>query len=367
MRKKWKIALGAVFGVVVLSNLIFQTLKPLEVSLMKVEAEDISKKLTEEGIVLAEEEKYISSIYGGKITGINVREGDKVKKGDILITFDTQEIAYQIQSLQGELRSIQAQKDLQELTVDLETKKLLYEAGIISKKDYEDARYTIHSDYYPALISAVRAQIDLLYYQASQRNAISASDGIVTNLQVEEGMVVAPGTQLTTIISGDSYTVETYVLTEDASRLEPGMEVTLIQKNKSGDIIFSGNVDRIAPTAVEKISALGLVEQRLRIAVIPEIPKNLSLKPGYSLDVEFTIDKKEGQLVVPKTVLFPYKDGEALWVVEQGQAAVRTVIKGFENDRDTAITEGLQEGDLIILNPKAEGLTEGKRINTDNI
>lgn len=362
MKKKWKLILGIVLALIIIGAIIFQATRPLEAELLTVPKEDIAKTLKEEGLVQAEKETLIYSVYGGKITSISVKEGDKVKAGDLLVSIDSQELNFQIQQLQAELRSIEAQKDLQELTIDLETKKLLYEAGVISLKEYEEAENTINSDYYPALISAVRAQINQLNYQIFARNAVSPVDGIVAEMQIKEGMVVPPAAPLLTVFSGEKYKVETYVLTEDAASLEPKMEVTLIQDKKSGDIIFPGTVEQIAPSAVEMLSTLGLVEQRLKVTIIPQIPEDLVLKPGYALDVEFTLAKQEDQLVVPKTVLFPYNDGQALWVVEGGKAQIRPVVKGFENDRKVAITEGLQKGELVILNPKLEGLKEGKKI-----
>ena len=165
-----------------------------------------------------------------------------------------------------------------------------------------------------------------------------------------------------TIFSGGAYVIEAYVLTQDATSVKPGMTVDLIQDNKSGDVLFSGTVDLIAPSAVEKVSSLGLIEQRLKVTIVPQLSPDLVLKPGYAVNVDFTIDKQESQLVVPKTVLFPFNDGDALWLVKDGKAVIQPVKKGFENDRDVAIMEGLVEGDLVILNPKMTGLAEGKRI-----
>jgi HlyD family secretion protein len=362
MKKKWKITLGAVLLIFIILMVVIQTAKPLETKLLILKKEDIAKTFKEEGIVKAEKETIVSSLYGGKLTGISVKEGDNVQAGDVLATFDSQELHYQIQALEGQLRSIEAQKDLEELTIDLETKKLLYEAGALSQQEYEEAQNTLNSDYYPALLSTVKAQINQLKYQVAQKNAIAPLAGTIAELQVKEGMVISPATPLLTIFSANAYKVETYVLTEDASRLQPKMEVKLIQDSQSGDLVFNGTVEQIAPSAVEKLSTLGLIEQRLKVTITPQIPKELVLKPGYALDVEFTLDKQENQLVIPKTVLFPYNDGNALWVVKDGKAEIRPVTKGFENDKSVAITEGLQEGDQIILNPKLEGLKEGKKV-----
>ena len=67
-----------------------------------------------------------------------------------------------------------------------------------------------------------------------------------------------------------------------------------------------------------------------------------------------------------KRLLFPYGEGDALWVVRNGKAEVQAVETGFENDREVVITEGLQEGDLVVLNPQLEGLKEGKKITGIN-
>lgn len=362
MKRKWKIVIAILFLVAITAIGVFEYTKPLDVDLMKVKPQTIARTFKEEGTVTAKNEYPVYSANGGRIIELSVKEGDVVKKGDLLVACDIQELLYQRQQLQNKLKSIEAQKDLQELSVDLESKRLLYEAGALSKKEYEDAKNTIDSGYYPALIGAIQAEIDLVNYQISQKRIYAPADGIITDLKAKKGMVVSPGFQLMTVFSSNSYQVEVFVLTEDASRISKGMSVTLFQDNKNGDVRFSGTVEDIAPSAVEKISALGLTEKRLKLTINPDVPEDLVLRPGYALDVEFTIDKKEDQLVVPKTALFPYGEGKALWVVKDGRAIIQPVKIGFENDRDAAISEGLNSGDLVILNPKTEGLEEGKKI-----
>ncbi|MDW7672379.1 MAG: hypothetical protein SCM88_11920, partial [Bacillota bacterium] len=126
---------------------------------------------------------------------------------------------------------------------------------------------------------------------------------------------------------------------------------------------FAGRVDRVAPTAVETISALGLEEQRVKVTIEPMPDDPSRLFPGVRLDVRFITDRQENVMAVRKTLLFSYEDGEALWVVENGLARIRPVVTGFENDRDVVIDSGLEPGDRVILSPQLEGLSEGKRIS----
>jgi HlyD family secretion protein len=158
--------------------------------------------------------------------------------------------------------------------------------------------------------------------------------------------------------------VEVFLLTSDTLKIKPGMEVLLIQKNNSQDLSFRGKVEKIAPAAVEKTSPLGLAEQRLKITVQPDIPENLILRRGYALDVQFTPEKLDNQLVIPKTALFPYEEGEAVWVVRKDKAQIQKVRKGFENEREAAITEGLISNDAVIRNPQLKGLKEGQKVKS---
>lgn len=104
-----------------------------------------------------------------------------------------------------------------------------------------------------------------------------------------------------------------------------------------------------------------MLEQRVKVTV------SLSgdtgwLRPGYDLDVTFVTDQAEGVLAVPKTTVFN-KDGErAVWVVRAGRAEIQPVQTGLETDDDAVIISGLEEGDLVISNPRLDELREGVRI-----
>lgn len=102
---------------------------------------------------------------------------------------------------------------------------------------------------------------------------------------------------------------------------------------------------QIAPSAAEKTSALGLVEQRLKVTITPQSPSDLLLRPSYTLEVEFTLDKQENQLVLPKTAVFSTKMEMryGLYAKEKRLSSP----SGFKNDTEIAVTEGLQEGKTI--------------------
>jgi len=409
MKRKWKWLVGIVVIGIITTVIIMNMQKGLEASVVKIQPQMISKTFTEEGKTVSEQYQPIIPTISGKLITLPVEEGEIVKKGTVLAVIDVKELQFQLEQLKGELKSLkgeenksfeeqyasqisqqklqvnQALEDLKQAKTELNRMEQLYQVSAISKSEYEAAKYSVVSaentlkqheetlaslynakndsmQFYQGRKEAIQSQIASIEHQIGKKRLIAPFDGIISNLTVKEGMVVGPQTTLMTIFKQDDYTVETYVLTEDISDVQKGLQVDIIQDTEEKDVKFQGIVEKIAPTAVEKQSALGLIEQRVKVSIRPDIPANIKLAPGYAFDIEFTTAKRENQLIVPKTTLFPYEKSEAVWVVRENKAQVQPVQKGFENDQDVAITEGLKKGDFVILNPQLEGLEEGKEI-----
>lgn len=366
MKKKWKLILGGIIVIALILTAVYQGSRPLEVKVLEVKPQEIAKTFKEEGLVTTDREMPIYAVIGGKVDSIHVSEGEHVQDGTLLAELDSRSLAYELESLEGQLRSLKAQQETEKSGTDLAKLKKLYEAGAISQKEYEDARNKVESDYYPGQIASLEAQIKSVLYQIDQNSIKAPREGVVSELAVKAGEVVAPGTVLMNLFQDDAYLLEVFVLTADAARLKAGNEVELIQENKAGDVMFKGTVERVAPSAVEKISPLGLTEQRVKVTIKPQIPEGLVLRPGFALDARFTIDRQTDRLVVPKTAVFPYDNGDGLWILENGKARVRAVKTGFENEKEVVIEEGLKEGDLVLQNPQQEGLKEGIKVKLEN-
>jgi HlyD family secretion protein len=416
MQRKWKIIFGGTLAVIVLVAVALQAFQGLEAELLEVHPRDIANTFKEEGKVISKVNLPIHALYGGKIIELHVEEGQQVKEGDILAVLSQEELAFQLRQLEGQLRSLQGEEEKtileplepalknQELLVeqarqDLETAKAnlariekLYATGGASKIAYEEALNAVKSaeinlemqeetlsllqktyspaggtnEFYRGRKEALQAQIELLQYQLEACTVTAPVEGKVANLTARVGDLPTPGVPIMNIFQEGNYEIEVYLLADDVPGIAAGMEVALILEGSAPETIHSGTVKNIAPTAVETVSALGLAEQRVKVLVEPATSSAGDLFPGYKLDVEFTLDKRENELVVPKTTLFPYGEGDALWVVRNGKAEIQTVKTGFENDREVVIAEGLQEGDLVVLNPQLEGLKEGKKITGIN-
>ncbi len=379
MKRKWKMILGVVLTVVILGFVFAEGTKGLQADLLQVKRGSIAKTFQEEGEVVSRVQRPIYPAYGGKIVDLPVKEGQEVKEGDLLAVIDSKELELQLEQLEAERKAIsheklaveQAQRELERARKNLERSRQLHEEGVITENEYEEAQDAVEAartslqqqrQYYAGKTEALEAQISLLKHKINECSITAPVSGVVSDLSVKKGEVVSPNSPIMTIFRQEAYEVEVYVLAEDVSRIEKDMKVQLIQDNREKDVRFEGIVQAIAPAAVKKVSALGLEEKRVKVTVVPVIPPTLKLRPGYALDVEFTTGKKNDKLVVPKTAMFPYENGKALWVVQNGKAKIQPVKTGFENERDVVIEEGLKEGDFVILNPQLEGLEEGKKV-----
>lgn len=407
---KWII--GAILALGIGGYFVYNSTKPLEAELLEVKAQTISQSFKEEGLVTAAVERPVYSVINGKIINIPVKEGQQVNKGDLLVQIESKDLESQLSQLKAQLESINgqekqakrtpyvAQEKQQQLMMD-ETKrqielekqnynriKTLYDSGAVSKKELDDAQNRVEQlennllqqeqalklieeqskplagtdQYFKGLKESLTEQIDHLKYLISNNRIVAPISGIVNELPVREGAMVTAQTPLMTLTSNDELRVEVFLLTEDVISVEEGMTVTLIQKRKNGDLEFPGVVTAIAPAAEEKISALGLTEHKVKVTVAPEANKAPELRPGYALDVKFTTLEQENKLAVPKVVLFPYDDGDALWLVKDGKVTIQKVEKGMETDELVVIEKGLKAGDLVVKNPQLEGIKEGKEV-----
>ncbi|HHY73774.1 MAG TPA: efflux RND transporter periplasmic adaptor subunit [Bacillus bacterium] len=412
MERHIKWIISGILALSIGSYFAYSSTKPLETELLEVRSQIVSQSFKEEGIVTASNERPVYSVINGKISNLPVKEGQRVRKGDLLVKIEAEDLDYQLGQLKAQLKSIKGQEKQankssyraqvkqqqllieemkRQLTIgkeDYDKIKILYDQGAVSKKDFDDAKNKVEQlentvmqeeqalqlieeqakpvpgteQYYAGLQESINEQINHVEYLIANKTIVAPMDAIIKELSVKVGAMVTSQTSLMTLITNDKLEVDVYLLTEDVINVNEGMEVKLTQKRKNGDYTFAGTVKAIAPAAEEKVSALGLIEQKVKITVALGA-KAPELRPGYALDVQFTTLEQKSKLAVPKVVLFPDSNGgDAVWVVKNGKAVIQEVKTGMETDEVVVIEKGLKAGDKVIKNPQLEGIKEGKKV-----
>lgn len=156
--------------------------------------------------------------------------------------------------------------------------------------------------------------------------------------------------------------VEVDVLSADAVKIKPGMNVLL--ERWGGDAPLHGIVRTVEPAGFTKISALGVEEQRVLIIVDFTSAAELwqRLGDGYRVEANFILWQDEAVLQVPASSLFRYEDGWAVFIVDGRHARQRVVRVGQRNGLVAQILTGVDEGESVINHPSDE-LEDGRRVS----
>ena len=409
-RKTRKYMIWGILAVLVLIIVAANQLRALPVNLLMLQPTDFVRGFTEEGEVMAASEWPIFSPVEGKIQSLSVENGGTVQRGQILFELNTSDLIFELTALRAQAQSLegqrlqssrspdaalvaqqnlliqQAEQDVQTMEANFVRAEVLYEAGAISRVLFEETRDAL--DRAQNILEQQRYGLELLYEQSetpgtdlyfnNQVNALQArieqiedrigkstvtapQDGRIKDLFLKEGNAVVTGQQVMTVFGQNGFKIESYVLAGDVLDIQVGSRVEMVQSSASGNRYFTGQVETVEVAAVERISPLGLRENRVKVT-IRLLEDSPAVVLGSSLDVRFVTYEAAAKLLLPKTALFPYQGGDAVWLVQDGRALIQPVKKGLENDSQVIIEEGLNAGDQIIRYPNIDGLKDGKRV-----
>ena len=187
---------------------------------------------------------------------------------------------------------------------------------------------------------------------AAERVPVRAPiDGRILKVEHECEGPIRTGEPLLEIGDPRALEVEVDVLSADAVRIKPGMRVQY--DRWGGEQPLEGIVSLVEPVGFTKISALGVEEQRvLVISDFVSPPAEWSrLGDGYRVEARFMLWQEDDVLQVPASSLFRYRDGWALFVIEDERAQRRSVEVGQRNGLIAQILDGVAEGEPVIIHP----------------
>lgn len=341
----------------------------------KVKKGELVAKVSASGEIKPRKYVNISSSVPGMIEKIYVKEGEKVKEGQILIKLDSAQYeasvardkAY-IDSLEEDLRN--ADTNLKKAEATYKRSNELHREQLISDEALENAK----TQYETAL-----AQKNSLLYRITQARASLQStidslnktiirspiEGVVTSLKVEEGEVAVigtmnnPGTVLLTIADLSVMEVEVDVDETDVINVKLGQKAE-VKVDALPDKILNGEVTEIGSSAKQSSllpssASTSREAKDFKVVVTLKTPPPV-LKPGLSASTDIIIAEKKNVLRVPISCLViregeNKKEEEGVFVVKDGKAQFRKIEKGIMGEMEIEILSGLNENDEIIVGP----------------
>jgi len=211
---------------------------------------------------------------------------------------------------------------------------------------------------YVAQIAALDASLETLKDDLSRTKITSPAKGTVLKVFLESEQVVTAGTALLEIGDLERMEVEADFLSEDAAHMEKGMAAEIFGR-ALGDKVIAGKIRRIYPAAFEKISSLGVEQQRVTV-VVGFLPGEVPLGDRFRVEVRVILDERADAVLVPEGALFRLGGKWYVFVVEDNRARRRAVKTGLRDGRRREVLEGLHGGETVVLHP--ESIDDGTRV-----
>lgn len=323
-----------------------------------VQRQDISTSITATGTIEPVTEVEVGTQVSGIIDKIYVDYNSEVKRGQIIAELDKTNLLSKLASAQSNLSN--AKSDLTFQTANFNRYKTLYEKGLVSAHDYENAKLT-----YDKATQTVRVQQQAV--QEAQTNLgyatiTSPIDGVVLSKKVEEGQTVASSMTTPTLFIIAQDLTDMRVIADideaDIGGVKEGQRVSFTV-DAFPDDTFQGEVTQVRQQATTTSNVV-------TYEVVISAPNNdMKLMPGLTANVTiFTMEKKDILAVPTKALRFA--PNEAIMTEKQSISDVESKNKLWTLDGNTfkahAVEIGASNGTLTeILN----GIDEGVKVLTD--
>lgn len=363
-----------VLALIVYFNLRSQREKAIKVTVEEVKREDLTSITSASGEVKPKKNVNISAQVPGRIVKIGVEEGQIVKEGDFLLKLDaTQYEAYTerdralILSFRAQL--IEAEARLQKDKNLYERQKRLFDEQLISREQLEAAKaqYDISRAQHRAIlyqINQAKASLESSQDNLNKTTYNSPIDGIITSLRVEEGEIALigtmnnPGTVLMTIADLSVMEIEVEVDETDVVGVRIGQSAE-VRVDALPEQTIEGKVTEIGSSAIQKLTSAE-ESKDFKVVVTLENPPR-ELKPGLSASADIITAEKKDVLAVPISALVlrekdeegekKKKEEEGVYLVTENRVKFQPVKKGILGEMMIEITEGLEEGQKIVVGP----------------
>jgi HlyD family secretion protein len=420
---KWTIGLLSVLivGLIGLSKMgVFgdrETSK--EVELAKADEITIVETVSATGKIQPEIEVKVSSQVSGEIIQLPVKEGQSVKKGDLLVKINpdiyTSGLNRTVSNYSGTKAGLsQADASFKEAQANFDRNKTLFEKGIISKSDWDKA---------VANFEVAKANKQAAYFNVKSANAsvveakdnlgrttiYAPADGTISVLNVELGEKILgtqqmAGTELLRVANLNNMEVEVDVNENDIVKINIG-DATNIQVDAYLKKEFKGIVTSISNSASTSTTADQVTNFKVKVRILKESYADLlegkpatysPFRPGMTATVDIITKRKEKVIGVPISAVLVKSDTtanpvetmsdeeseqpktvksksdkkfECVFVKVNDKAQIRVVKTGIQDDTNIEIISGLKKGDEIIIGPYtvvSKDLNSGDKIKSSN-
>lgn len=347
--------------------------KPIAVTVREIDRGIVESSIanTRAGTVDACQRTKLSTIMGGRIEVLAVKEGDRVQKGQLLMKLWNDD-----QQAQSTLALAQVATARQRVTEacaqaanaerEAQRQSALREKGFVSSSREETARTEAEArrascGAAKADVAQFEARVNATRVEQGRTVLYAPFAGTIANIVGEVGEYSTPSPPgvptppAIDLIDDSCLYVKAPMDEIDAPKIQPGLPVRITLEAIPGKV-FAGTVRRVAPyiTAVEKQARTVAVDVDF---VRPDEARGMLV--GYSTDVEIVLATRAEVLRIPTGAL---REGGKVLVVEGDTLVERTLQTGVANWEFTEVVSGLDAGERIVTSLEREGVVAGAKV-----
>lgn len=372
-QRRWLIVLVliALLGALIVYSTRAQ---PVAVRVKTVEPGLVERSVanTRAGTVMACRRAKLSPSVGGQIARLNIKEGDTVKTGQLLLALWNKDVQAQIELTASETRAAQARAKASCAEAEVaqrEAQRLLaLKAKGVSSEEQTDRSVSV-AKARQASCEATQASVRVSAAQQRQAQAalertqlIAPFDGVIAQINGELNEFVTPSPvgvatpPAIDLIDNTCFYVSAPIDEVDAPAVQVGMPAR-ISLDAFADKAFEGRVRRIDAFVLDREKQARTVDIEAEF-VHPQ--DRARLLAGYSADVQIILQERQHVLRVPSEAVI--EDTRVLvFSPENGELQERTFEAGIANWDFTEVLSGLHEGEQVVVSLDRAGVQKGAR------
>ncbi len=376
---RWALLGGAVATVVVVG---LRLTSPVEVQAVALSRQDIVQTLAVVGRVRVPSRVGLGATVTGTADEVRVREGDRVRAGDVLVTLDDREARAALLQAEASLAEIaagsaeaveQAEREAGQAQRDLERIRAVRQAGGLTQQQLEqaeqraaDAGSRLESlraqasgasgAGEPAAVARARAELEAARARLALTRITARADGVILTRAVEPGDAVSPGRVLLEMAIDGPVQLVVFPGEENLDQLKLGAVATATS-DAFPDRTFEATVALIAP-AVDPTQ--GTVEVRLTVSDVPDY-----IRPEMTVSVNIEAGRRVGASVLPEDAMQGLGTAQPwVGVIRDGRLSRQDVGVGLRAGGFVEILSGLEPDEAVVLSAAASDL--GKKVRVED-
>ncbi len=335
----------------------------VEFETAKVVKQDIQTSITATGTIEPVTSVTVGTQVSGIVSKLYVDYNSEVKRGQVIAELDKTNLISELNRAKADLSS--AQSTLNYETANYNRYKTLYEKGLVSANDYENARLTY--DKARQTVASSKENVQKAQTNLGYATITSPIDGVVLSKSVEEGQTVAASFNTPELFTIAQDLTDMRVIADideaDIGGVKEGQRVSFTV-DAFPDDKFEGEVTQVRQQATTESNVVTYE------VVISAPNKDLKLKPGLTANVTiFTLEKNNVLAAPAKALRFmpneallskeqKIEDVEAptkVWTMEGNTFKAHAVQTGTTNGITTEIVSGISEGTEVLVDFKLSG------------